>query len=164
MSTSEQTMNAARVADFNVSTDAGPPPSSIGELNPQPIPPGVVDVREVARADAGAWKSFSWASLHSGDCTLTNAVLTIMVDGRVTFTAITQTSSGPVIFGGGDAYLLWLTVRDGSRQTIMNLPELVGPSMTVGGRPYPWNASLGPFGVLQTRFNDIQIVDGSQHC
>jgi hypothetical protein len=123
----------------------------------------VAGVRKIARTDVGAWKSFSWQSLKSGDCTLTNAVLTIMADGRVTFTATAQTSGGGP-FGGGDAYLLWFTVRDGSRQAIMNLPELVGPSMTRSGQPYPWNASLGPFDVLQTRFNDIQIVDGSQHC
>lgn len=142
----------------------GLPPSSIEELNPQAIPPGVVDVQEVARADTVAWKSFSWPDLHSGDCTLANGVLTIMADGKVTFTATTQTSTAGGLFESSDAYLLWFTVRDGSHETIMNLPKLVGPSMDSSGRPYPWNSSLGPFGVLQTRFNDIKIVDGSQHC
>jgi hypothetical protein len=46
----------------------------------------------------------------------------------------------------------------------MNLPELISPSMTRAGQPYPWNESLGPYDILQTRFNDIRIVDGSQHC
>jgi len=131
------------------------------EIQGQPIPPGTVQ----EFASAGDWKSWSWPTQRAGDgkCTMDNAVLTIMADGRVTFSANTSTT-GPEWAQGNDVYILWLTVRDGSSNPIMDLPELDGPQMNTSHHPFSWNANIGPFDVLRTRFNDLQIVDGRQHC
>lgn len=135
---------------------------SVG-IERQPLPPGTA--RGVA-PDTGASKSWWWPTQHAGSdnkCTMDNAVLTIRADGSVTFSANTSTT-GPEWAQGNDVYILWLTVRDGSRNVIMNLPEMDGPQMNTSHHPFSWNTNVGQFDVLRTRFNDLQIIDGTQHC
>jgi hypothetical protein len=111
-----------------------------------------------------AWKSFTWGSLQSGDCTLfSGATWTLYSDGTATFDG-TVTSSDD-----NDAWLQWAHVQDGNHAEIGKLtndypgsdPTEFSENLPDHTQQYRWFA-YGNFNA--NWFNYIQNMNMEYHC
>ncbi len=109
--------------------------------------------------------TFSFPTQHAGDCTMSNPVLTVFADGKVTFSATVQSSS-PSLFGG-DTYREWWVIMDGAEKAILNLSQINSPNMVIGDAgPKSWYENWGgvAFPELSSNFTRIEYAGGTQQC
>src|SRR5262249_18276054 len=85
--------------------------------------------------------SLNWSPIHTGDCTLTNAVLTLYSNGTATFSA-TFDSSAPSVMTG-DTWHAVITVRAAGGAAIVTLPQIDSPTIWPFQTAKSWNANWG---------------------